>query len=184
MRGKAAPNDSLPDLHAAILTGRPVPACELNPELHSSFQAILDRALEKDRGARYQTAEEMVSDLRRLHEPSRPASTGAAVKSQTGRRKRPGKYVWAILFAALLLLPVATAVTWYYRHRREASRLTDKDMIVLADFANSTGDPIFDDTLRQATTLALRQSPFLRIVSDQDVRSTLKLMSPAHPTLP
>ena len=163
-------------MHAAILDRRPALACELNPELDSSFQAILDRALEKDRGARYQSAGEMLSELRQLHEPSRAAATREGAKSPTPVRKWPGKYGWKIVSAAALVLAIAPAVIWYYQHRREAS-LSDKDMIVLADFANSTGDPIFDDTLRQATTLALRQSPFLSIVSDHDVRSTLMRMS-------
>lgn len=92
-------------------------------------------------------------------------------------RKWPGKYGWKIVSAAALVLAITTAVIWHYQHRREDSSLSDKDMIVLADFANSTGDPMFDDTLRQATTIALRQSPFLSFVSDQDVRSALKLMS-------
>ncbi len=65
----------------------------------------------------------------------------------------------------------------YYQHRRQMSKLTDSDTIVLTDFANSTGDPIFDDTLRTALKAALRQSPFLKVLSDSQVAKTLKLMT-------
>ena len=65
----------------------------------------------------------------------------------------------------------------YYRHWRQISKLTDKDTIVLTDFANSTGDPIFDDTLKTALTVSLRQSPFLNVLSDSAVAKTLTLMT-------
>ena len=76
----------------------------------------------------------------------------------------------------------------YYRsHRTKA--LTDKDTIVLADFANSTGDPVFDDTLKTALSVSLNQSPFLNVLSDNKVAATLKLMTRppdtrSRPTLP
>jgi eukaryotic-like serine/threonine-protein kinase len=70
----------------------------------------------------------------------------------------------------------------YYRHSGQMSKLTDKDTIVLADFANSTGDPIFDDTLKTALSVSLRQSPFLNLLSDDGVGATLKLMTRAADT--
>ncbi len=60
---------------------------------------------------------------------------------------------------------------------RKAHALTDKDTIVLADFTNTTGDPVFDDTLRQALSVALNQSPFLNVLSDSKMATTLKLMT-------
>ena len=68
------------------------------------------------------------------------------------------------------------AVTSYFYLQRTA-KLTDKDTIVLADFTNSTGDPVFDDTLKTALTVSLNQSPFLNVVSDNKVVATLKLMT-------
>ena len=65
----------------------------------------------------------------------------------------------------------------YYRSRHQSSRLTDKDTIVLADFANSTGDAVFDDTLKTALNVSLRQSPFLNVLSDSDVAKTLQQMT-------
>src|SRR6202045_1027103 len=71
----------------------------------------------------------------------------------------------------------------FYRSR-QSKRLTDRDTIVLADFANSTGDPVFDDTLKTALSVALRQSPFLNLLSDDRVGATLKLMTrPANTPL-
>jgi len=59
---------------------------------------------------------------------------------------------------------LAAGALYYRSHQRQ--RLTDQDMIVLADFANSTGDPVFDDTLKTALNVSLRQSPFLKVLSD------------------
>jgi Flp pilus assembly protein TadD len=64
----------------------------------------------------------------------------------------------------------------YYRSHQSKS-LTDKDTIVLADFANSTGDPVFDDTLKTALNVSLRQSPFLNVLSDSEVAKTLQQMT-------
>jgi eukaryotic-like serine/threonine-protein kinase len=79
--------------------------------------------------------------------------------------------------AAVLLVAVAIAGAFYFRSRQTTRRLTDKDTIVLADFANNTGDAVFDDTLKTALSVALNQSPFLNVLSDNKVAATLKLMS-------
>src|SRR5262249_20951407 len=73
-----------------------------------------------------------------------------------------------------VLIAVGAAGTWFYRHR--AAALTDKDSVMLADFVNTTGDPVFDRTLKQALAVQLQQSPFLRIVPEQRVRETLQFM--------
>ena len=85
---------------------------------------------------------------------------------------------WAILGACALLSVVVTlAVTGYIAHLRSMRRLTEKDTLVLADFANRTGDPVFDDTLKTGLSVALNQSPFLNVLSDNRVAATLRLMS-------
>jgi DNA-binding winged helix-turn-helix (wHTH) protein/tetratricopeptide (TPR) repeat protein len=76
--------------------------------------------------------------------------------------------------AAAILLIVLGATAYLALHRR--SPLTEKDTIVIADFSNSTGDPVFDDTLKQGLAVQLAQSPFLAILSDEKVQNTLKLM--------
>jgi tetratricopeptide (TPR) repeat protein/predicted Ser/Thr protein kinase len=103
----------------------------------------------------------------------RAAIPGAPLEALEGRRRWAR---WQILLpaAAVLLAGAGAAVYLYARHGRQ---LTDRDTIVLADFKNETGDPVFDDTLRTALTVALNQSPFLDVLPDSKVNSTLKLMT-------
>jgi eukaryotic-like serine/threonine-protein kinase len=76
---------------------------------------------------------------------------------------------------AILIIVAAVVARFFFFHR--PPKLTEKDTIVLADFSNSTGDAVFDDTLKTALTVALDQSPFLNVLSDNRVVSTLKLMT-------
>ena len=80
--------------------------------------------------------------------------------------------------AAVLVFVLSGVTAWSLSHRDSGSRpkLTEKDTIVVADFDNKTGDPLFDDTLRQGLSLELQQSPFLSLVSERQVQQTLKLM--------
>ena len=78
--------------------------------------------------------------------------------------------------AAVVVVAALVAVGLYFRSRH-AAPLTEKDTIVLADFTNSTGDAIFDDTLKTALSVSLRQSPFLNVLSDSEVAKTLQLMT-------
>jgi hypothetical protein len=71
----------------------------------------------------------------------------------------------------------AVAGAFYFRTRQTAHRLTEKDTIVLADFANSTGDAVFDDTLKTALSVSLNQSPFLNVLPENKVSATLELMA-------
>jgi DNA-binding winged helix-turn-helix (wHTH) protein/tetratricopeptide (TPR) repeat protein len=84
----------------------------------------------------------------------------------------------AMIGSGVLLAIIFTlAVVGYVAHLRSARRLTEKDTVVLADFANRTGDPVFDDTLKTALSVALNQSPFLNVLSGHKVAATLRLMS-------
>ena len=81
------------------------------------------------------------------------------------------------VLAAVVVLLAAGALL-FYRHRvNRQNNLTENDTVVLADFDNSTGDPIFDETLKTALNLSLRQSPFLNVLSDTKVAKTLQLMT-------
>jgi tetratricopeptide (TPR) repeat protein len=89
-----------------------------------------------------------------------------------------GGKLWKVLIpAAVVLIAAAIGGALYFRSRQTTHRLTDKDSIVLADFANSTGDAIFDDTLKTALNVSLRQSPFLNVLSDSEVAKTLQQMT-------
>jgi eukaryotic-like serine/threonine-protein kinase len=90
--------------------------------------------------------------------------------------KQPRPFRWMMLGSGFFLLVLLAVGGWYW-HIRLARRLTEKDTIVLAEFANSTGDAIFDDTLKTALSISLRQSPFLDVLSDTKVAETLQLMT-------
>jgi len=106
--------------------------------------------------------------------PALSASTGSL--TAVPEQRKP----WKILIpTALIVIAAAIGATLYLRSRSTTTSLTAKDSVVLADFLNSTGDPVFDDTLKQALAVDLGQSPFLNILSDRKVGNTLKLMGRA-----
>lgn len=84
-----------------------------------------------------------------------------------------------LIALAVLLVVSAVALALYVLSRPTAARLTDKDTIVLSDFDNRTGDPLFDDTLKQGLSVQLEQSPFLTLVSERRVSETLQRMGHA-----
>ncbi len=105
-----------------------------------------------------------------------PSPSSSAVK--VAEVPVAGRKLWKVLVpAAVVLIVVAIAGVFYFRSRQTAHRLTEKDTIVLADFANGTGDAVFDDTLKTALSVALNQSPFLNVLPENKVAATLKLMS-------
>jgi len=107
-----------------------------------------------------------------------PSSGAVSVAEVPITKKRN---LWKIVVSSALVVFALIASGLYYRSHR-ANRLTDKDTVVLADFDNKTGDPVFDDTLKTALSVSLNQSPFLNVVSDNKVAKTLKLMTRAADT--
>src|SRR5580704_8667518 len=107
----------------------------------------------------------------------RSITTRVVTEEKEQLRPLSGKF-WVMIGIGTTALVIATvAVTSYVLHLRSARRLTEKDTVVLADFANRTGDPVFDDTLKTGLSVALNQSPFLNVLSDHKVAGTLRLMS-------
>jgi serine/threonine protein kinase len=157
----------------SILNRTPVPPVRLNPDLPSKLEEIINKCLEKDRNLRYQHASEIRTDLQRL---KRDSDSGRSSAASSGTLAAPHGKVWKIA-VSVLLIALFLAGGLYYRSHQKSKRLTDKDTIVLADFANSTGDPVFDDTLKTALNVSLNQSPFLNVLSDNKVAATLKLMT-------
>ncbi len=155
----------------AILHSDPPPAIRFNRNLPPKLEDIINRALEKDRELRYQSAKEMRAELQRLKRDSESGRSAAAEAPAA----RVGK-LWKIA-VPVLLVALLVGGGLYYRSHQQNKRLTDKDTIVLSDFDNKTGDAIFDDTLKTALNVSLRQSPFLSVLSDQQVAETLKLMT-------
>jgi len=169
-----------------ILHGAPVAPVTLNPQTPPELERIINKALEKNKELRYQSATEMRGDLRRLKRETESGRAGlvgvadraSSLTTKTKKKLAPSKWVRSKgMFWLAAVIVVATAIAaGLYWHGRRAARLTEKDTIVLADFANSTGDPVFDDTLKQALSVSLEQSPFLNILSDDKVAATLQLM--------
>ena len=153
----------------SILDATPTPAVRLNPDLPPEFERIIAKCLEKDRNLRYQHGSDVRTDLQRL---KRDTESSISRISSTSQQKRFPRTTWigALLTAAVLLAVAA----YFYLHR--SPKLTAKDTVVLADFANSTGDSVFDDALKQALASSLRQSPFLNVLSNNEVAKTLGYM--------
>jgi pentatricopeptide repeat protein len=159
-----------------ILNRVPASPVRLNPDLPARLEEVISKALEKDRNLRYQHASEMRADLQRLKRDS-DSRQGAGPSSATRRAASLSRrrMHWKIAAPTVLFLVAFVAYGLYWRSHQTA-KLTDKDTIVLADFTNTTGDPVFDDTMKQALSISLQQSPFLSLLSDQKVKDTLGLM--------
>jgi tetratricopeptide (TPR) repeat protein len=166
-------------IFTAILTQAPTSPVRLNPDCPAELERIINKALEKDRDLRCQSAAELCADLKRLKRDTESGRVGASGARPAERRSALRK-LWKVLVpAALMLVAAAIGGTLYFRSRQAMARLTDKDTIILSDFDNKTGDSVFEDTLKQGLSVQLEQSPFLDLLSAQRVNDTLKLMG--HP---
>jgi eukaryotic-like serine/threonine-protein kinase len=156
-----------------ILNKTPISPRSLTPDVPPPLEQVIYRMLEKDRQLRYQHASEIRADLKRLQQDKNVAqapapSAGAGRPSFSTRLLLP--------LAGLVIAVLAVAGYFYFRNPHGALALTGKDTIVLADFTNTTGDPVFDGTLRQGLAIQLEQSPFLSLVSEDRIHQTLHLM--------
>src|SRR5271167_492904 len=191
--------NSSAEIFDAILNHAPVAPVRLNAEIPADLERILNKALEKDLALRYQNASDIRTDLQRLKRDSESCRASAMVGSESARHALAvsaasapqaapahSKFRRSLLLAAAALLLIALAVAAVFFRSHSAAKLTDRDTVVLTDFTNTTGDPVFDDPLKQALSVALRESPFLNVLSDQRVGATLRLMKqpPSTPLTP
>ena len=159
-------------IHDAILNRAPAPLSQAASSAPPELERIVTKALEKDRKLRYQHGSEIFADLKRLQRDTDSVKVPLSKRMEGSTWKRmPWK--WIVPAAVFVLVLVAST----YSRLDLRPKLIDTDTIVLGDFANTTGDAVFDDTLKQATSVQLGQSPFLNIVSDARIRTALKLMA-------
>ena len=159
----------------AILNRAPIPPTQWNPQLPLQLETIIFKALEKNRQSRYQTAAALraeLQDLKQLMDSGRLQPPFVTKKPSLSWRSH-----YLLVSLAALIFLVVSGVTLRYFPSRNAARLAPSDSIVLADFANSTGDPVFDDTLKQGLAVQLAQSPLLNILTEQKVKSVLAEMT-------
>jgi len=163
-------------IHEAILNRPPTSLVRVNPEISPELERIINKALEKDRKLRYQSAADIRTDLQRLKRDTE-SGRAALTTAETGLKPAPKStwFRWVAVTGATVLV-IGLAVGGWLFHTRKAHALTEKDTIVLSDFDNKTGDAVFDDTLKQGLSVQLEQSPFLNLLSDRKVNETLKLM--------
>ena len=215
----------------SILDRAPVSPIRLNPDLPPKLEDVINKALEKDRNLRYQSAADIRADLQRLKRdtdsgravahssgsvpvaadsapsavstpPAAPsasahsapisavappsasastasassvsasvASSSAAVSAAPASRK-----LWKFLIPAIAAV-LALFLAWHiFFGSGKSAKLTEKDSVLLADFVNTTGDSVFDGTLKQALAVQLEQSPYLNIFPESRIQQALKFM--------
>jgi serine/threonine protein kinase/tetratricopeptide (TPR) repeat protein len=202
------------DVIAAILTQEPASLDQYLSDAPDELHRIVSKALAKSRDNRYQSAQDMVADLKRLRRELdinttasgttavAGGSTAAGVGRASGDRfidetiptrrittadhTRPLTSAEYLINgikrhktgagAVLLALLVAVAGVFYRSSSAKPGALTERDTVLVADFANTTGEQVFDHTLKQALETQLEQSPFLNIYPDARIRETLKFM--------
>ena len=193
------------DVIVGITQKEPPPLARYAPQVPAELDWIVMKALRKDRDERYQTSKELLTDLRRLKQRlefetelersvpgnystlksgdiAAPTTPERALPTQTVSHVSSAEYIAteikrhkvAAAIVAILLLAGSAAGFYFYYNR--AKPLTDKDTVLLADFVNTTGEPVFDGTLKQALAVHLGQTPFLNLFPEERVRETLRFM--------
>lgn len=156
----------------AILTHAPNGAQERKISIPPRLEAVINRAIEKERGRRYRSAAAMSADIRAIMS-RRKTDVSAAMLSG-----------WKWLTAVTLCVLAVVGIFYWRAHSQP--QLSDADTVVLAEFANKTGDSAFDDSLKLALNVELMQSPYVHLLSPDKVRAALKQMKqlPAVPFTP
>jgi len=189
----------------AILHKAPVAPVRFNREVPDELARIINKSLEKDRDLRYQHASDLRADLKRLARetsssrsivreadgeeeeapPSAaPAAGGRKISSARQKaataetplpRRGDGSRRYLLEIAGVVVVALLVSLAWFWRSHA-SPKLSEKDTVVLGDFTNTTGDAVFDGTLRQGLEVQLEQSPFLSLLSEERIQQTLKMM--------
>src|SRR5208283_1203278 len=163
---------------ADIAARRQTDPASLRRLVDGDLNRIAMKALEKVRARRYSSATELAADIQRYteHRPVLASPPGALYRARKFLRRHRPAVLGATAGLAFIALSGITVWSLTHRDRQPKPQSTDKRPIVLADFANTTGDPAFDGTLRQLTAGELGKSPYLSLLSDTRMSETLRLM--------
>lgn len=148
-----------------ILTTVPAPLSQVRSGIPNEVATIIQTCLEKDRDLRYQNAADLATVFEQFKR-TRDSSVQVAILKARSRWFAAG-------FISVLLLGLGLGGRWYWSR---TPRLTEKDSVVLADFVNTTGDPVFNDALQAGLLADLGQSPFLNILPEDEVTKQLRFM--------
>jgi len=159
------------EMLAAILHQEPPALRQFAPDVPASLERIINKAIRKDPGERYQSVRDLLVDVKAVRDE---VTSGSTAHPATAAMPR-ARWSRVPLIAAAVVLALAAVGGYFYVNR--APILTDKDTILLAEFDNTTGEPVFDSTLRQGLSVQLQQSPFLDLLGDARIRTTLRLMT-------
>jgi eukaryotic-like serine/threonine-protein kinase len=163
------------EICGAILHQNPAPPSRLNPQVPREVEALIHKALEKDRNFRYQHISEIRTDLQRLHRDTESTRLPTAARTVKPPRLAIRTRTWAISAAGLVIFAVVGIGV--YRHRSRPAIVTNgREPLYLAEFANSTGDTAFDDTLRYVAEAEMDRSPAFSVVDHDRVSEILKSM--------
>jgi len=171
-------------ISSAILHETPLSPLLLNPDLPPQLDEIINKALEKNRDLRYLHAADVCAALKRLRRDTESGKTTSATRPAArhpvrnfapllSKTTRPG-WNWILPIAGAIVLLALGTIFFRYRHRPVA--LGETDWVLVSDFVNATGEPIFDGALKEAVTVKLAESPYFNIVLDSTTRQALKLM--------
>ena len=168
-RGPAFPGATMAEVFRELLSPEPVAA---NPS-GSALDRIITKALQKDADKRYTTTDELLEDLE---------SVTGNLKAEVAEKHRP-KRLLAWRSTAILVSMLAVSIAGLYAKWRGQAVLSENDTILVTDFVNQTGDPVFDLTLKQGLAVQLEQSPHLDVFPEDRVRARLRQMrrSPDEP---
>lgn len=161
----------------AILSHTPMPVRTVNPEIPVELEAIINKAIEKEKDKRYQSAEEIHADLQALRSGFASGHSSKQLFATASERKFTWtkSLKWAV--PAAIAAAAAIVLAGWLHYSKKGHALSESDSIVLADFTNSTGDAVFDETLRQGLAIQLGQSPYLSLVTEERIQRTLLTMN-------
>lgn len=155
---RAFTGQTAPVVHNAILQQTPVSVRNLNPAIPRRLEAVIAKALEKDRTLRYQSCAEMRIDIERVKKETQPAH----------RQLR----IWLSAITLLVLLALVIWTYWRSHHRVTLSR---NDTIIIAA-SNQTSDPVFNDALYFALTIGVEQTPYLNVLGTSKIAAALNAL--------